>query len=97
MNSSEQAYIRDLTALALVNPEMINEGSFCAETFDEAYQDKFMDDIEIMHMALDDAIRIGDKEEAKEIQKDIQRYKTRQRIAKKLNKENKTIKDLLIT
>lgn len=97
MNSSEQAYIRDLTALALVNPEMINEGNFCAEAFNEAYENEYMDDIEIMRMALDDAIRIGDKYEAKEIQKDIQRYKTRQRMARKLSKENKTIKDLLVT
>lgn len=97
MNSSEKAYIRDLTSLALVNPEMINEGSFCAEVFDETYEDTYMDDLEIMRMALDDAIRIGDKQEAKEIQKDIQRYKTRRRMARKLNKENKTIKDLLIT
>ena len=97
MNSSEKAYIRDLTSLALVNPEMINEGNFCAEIFDEAYEDMFMNDLEIMRMALDDAIRIGDKEEAKEIQKDIQRFKTRQRMARKLSKENKTIKDLLIT
>lgn len=97
MNSSEQAYIRDLTALALANPEMINEGTFCAETFDEDYEQAYMNDLEIMRMALDDAIRIGDKEEAKEIQKDIQRYKTRQRMARKLNNKNKTIKDLLIT
>jgi len=97
MNSSEKAYIRDLTALAMANPEMINEGTFCTEAFDEAYEDTYMDDLEIMRMALDDAIRIGDKAEAKEIQKDIQRYKTRQRMARKLSKENKTIRDLLIT
>lgn len=97
MNSSEKAYIRDLTALALVNPEMINESTFCAEAFDEVYEDAYMDDIEILRMALDDAIRIGDTYEAKEIQKDIQRYKTRRRMARKLSKQNKTIKDLLIT
>lgn len=94
-NSSERAFMSDLTMLALVNPEMFNEGSDCMDSFDEAYEDKYMEDLEIMQMALEDAIRIGDKYEVKCIRQDIQREKTRQRMVRKLNAENKTIRDLL--
>lgn len=97
MNSSDRAYIRDLTTLALINPEAINEDGPCMSAFDEAYEEAYMDDLFIMQIALDDAIRIGDTEEAKYIRQDIQRAKTRRRMARKLSKENKSIKDLLIT
>lgn len=96
-NSSERAFISDLTMLALVNPEMINEGSECMNNFEEAYDDEYMEDFDIMYMALDDAIACGDKDEVKYIRQDIQREKTRQRMVRKLNAENKTIRDLLTT
>ncbi len=92
-NSSDRAFISDMTILALVEPEMFNENSECMND----YANDTKADFDLMYILLDEAIARDDKEEIKDLRRDIQKAKTRIRINRKLNEENKSVKDLLTT
>ena len=95
MNSSFKAFIQDLCNLAHKHLKTLNTKDVSEETFDELYEDEFMDDEEIMQMALEDAIRIGDTDEIAYIRQDIQRAKVKKRVKRKLNRENKKLIDMV--
>ena len=97
MNNSDKAYMRDLTILALVDPESVNDNVGCVGIFAEADKTDYVSDLNDLHLALDDAILVGDENAVAEIRRDIQRLKTRQRMARKLSKQNMTARSLLTT
>ena len=88
MNSSDSKFIGDLTLLALVSPELINDGS----EFNEVPQ-KYESDISTLNYMLDDAICRNDKQQISVLRKDIQREKTQHRIIRRLMSEQKTIRE----
>lgn len=96
MNNSDRAFIQDLNNLAHKHPEIISSSNESEESFEEIYEDEFMDDEDILQMALEDAIRIGDVNEIAYIRQDIQRAKVKRRMKRELDKKNINIKDLLI-
>lgn len=96
MNNSDRAFIQDLNNLVHKHPEIISSSNESEESFEEIYEDEFMDDEDILQMALEDAIRIGDVNEIAYIRQDIQRAKVKRRMKRELDKKNINIKDLLI-
>lgn len=91
MNSSDSKFISDFIHLALVDPECVNESAEYNDVPQE--DDGYEDDMCFLDIMLDDAIRRDNKEQIAEIRRDIQRMKTRHRIYRRLNKEQKTVKE----
>lgn len=97
MNSSDKAFRNDMLMLAMADPEAINDENFCCNSNKEDksydYEESLMD----WDIIIEDAIQRNDKEALALARKGKQREKTRMRMERKLNEENKTIRDLLIT
>lgn len=93
MNSSDSKFIGDLTLLALVSPEYINNGSEYNEVPQDVSAEDYQSDMSTWRFMLNDAISRNDKEQISILRKDIQREKTRHKIVRRLISEQKSISE----
>lgn len=90
-NRSVRAYMRDMTMLAFVNPEIFNdEQNNCVS--DKCDDESYEEYLDILHYELDNAILSNNKERIKELRKDIQRLKTERNLQKSYTGNELSIK-----
>lgn len=90
-NRSVRAYMRDMTMLAFVNPEIFNDeqNNCVSDNCDDESYEEYLD---ILHYELDNAILSNNKERIKELRKDIQRLKTERNLQKSYTGNELSIK-----